>query len=550
MIQQSLAVALAALTFTIELTGTMAQAPDIKARVSAAAPAQQTPGEVATNGPFPGDLSLYAGELQRAIETTSSGYYPSLNAAEISDARRSGFFPAASFTGSFDGPNRVATWRSLDKYQGLTYLVNRKPGELYLLGGDYPPAAGPMPPGPYVAKADATTGRQIWRTYLDNANVSGRWIGNANLNILANGNIPISWSNQIVLIDGDSGLILKHNTLPAGEAPKEDVNYKHLTIAPDGTLLLKCQTRPTGEKSQGTMAIFQGLMKGLKQPNSHLLAVNAETLEVLAELNLPEPSSSPHIIDAIAGQIVTYVPLNSGVMRCVWDPAAKKLSVDESWQVRPMKPGQTTSTAPTIVGDWIAIQTNGAGSDHSASSVVVAHRDDATRTHVIFPFGELKPGEWSFCPPKAGADPENNMIYSADMGIGKVAGIKINPETGELTTEFIVDDATTTFQPVIGTKDQRVLLLTNAKKNNPAQPMKLATFSGNYREQLTWRDAATGRILAESDFFEPLTMNSLTAPGYGGRVYFPTISDFIVLQPLPAAPAAHTTDVNPDKVRN
>ena len=63
--------------------------------------------------------------------------------------------------------------------------------------------------------------------------------------------------------------------------------------------------------------------------------------------------------------------------------------------------------------------------------------------------------------------------------------------------------------------------------------MKEVVFNGNYKEQLTWRDALTGRLLAESDFFEPLTINSLTPPGFGGRVYFPTIEGFITLQALP-----------------
>lgn len=493
-----------------------------------------TPNMQAANGPIPGDISLYEKEFAEAAEHTSPGYYPALGAAEISGSTRSGFFSAASFTGSFDGPNKVFAWRSEDRYQGLTYIVNRKPGEMYLVGGDYPPPVGPLPPGPFVAKADATTGKQIWRTYLDNGNVTGRWIGNANLNILDNGNIPISWSNQVALLDGDSGRILKHNTLPVGEAPVADVNYKHLTIAPDRTLILKCQTRPVGEKSQGTMAIFAGLAKGLKQPNSYLCAVNPDTLEILHHIQLPEPSSSPHIIDKLGEKIAIYVPLNSGMMRVIWDPSAKKLTPDESWVVKPMKPGQTTSTAPTIVGEWVAVQTNGAGSDTVASSIVVTHRDDSKRTEVVFPFGELKKGEWSFAPPKAGADPENHMIYSADMGVGKVAGIKIDPATGKLETKFVVENATTTFQPVIGPKDNRVLLLTNCKKNNPAQPMKAVVFSGNYKEQLTWRDAATGRLLAESDYFEPITINSLTPPGYGGRVYFPTIEDFITLQVMPA----------------
>ena len=155
---------------------------------------------------------------------------------------------------------------------------------------------------------------------------------------------------------------------------------------------------------------------------------------------------------------------------------------------------------------------------------------------IVFPFGELKPGEWSFAPPKAGADPENGMIYSADMGVGKVAGLKLDQATGELTVAFVLDNITNTFQPLIGPKDKRVLLLTNIKRNVAREPIKAALFTENYTEQLTWRDAATGRIIAESDFFEPLTINSLTTPGFGGRVYFPTAigKGFMVLQVLPS----------------
>jgi hypothetical protein len=61
-----------------------------------------------------------------------------------------------------------------------------------------------------------------------------------------------------------------------------------------------------------------------------------------------------------------------------------------------------------------------------------------------------------------------------------------------------------------------------------------ALMTGNYSEQVTWRDAATGRIIAESDFFEPLTLGSLITPGYGGRVYLSTGKGFITLQVRPA----------------
>jgi hypothetical protein len=494
-----------------------------------------TPNEVAANGPLPGDVSLYATELACAQRRPTPGYYPSINGAELTDSARSGLFECASFTGAFDAPNQVFAWRSADGYDATSYINNRKPGELYLSGGDMPPSKGPLPAGPFVAKADATTGRQIWRTYLDNGNASGAWIASTNLNILPSGRIVTAWANKLVLLDGDTGLILKQATLPTGPTPAADANYKHLTIAPDATLILKDQTRPSGCTLQGTMAIIQCAQPGMKQGNSNMVAVHPDTLEVLDSIALPEPATVPHVIAMLEGRIAIYLGVDSGALRYFWDPATRKLAQDTSWVVSPMQKGQTTSDAPSILGDWIVLQTNGLGSETAASSIVAVHQEDATRTKTIFPLGPLKPGEWSWAPPKPQTDPENSMIYSADMGVGKVAGIKIDQTSGEMKTVFVVDDTTTAFQPLLGPKEKRVLLLSNAKKNVEKEPIKLALFTANYKEQVTWRDAASGRIIAESSFFEPLSIGSLITPGFGGRVYFPTGQGFITLQVMPAA---------------
>jgi hypothetical protein len=150
------------------------------------------------------------------------------------------------------------------------------------------------------------------------------------------------------------------------------------------------------------------------------------------------------------------------------------------------------------------VQTNGLFTNKVASSVVVINKRDASKTHVIFPFGDLKPGEWSFAPPKAGSDPENSMIYSADMGMKKIAGITLDQKTGKLETAFVIDAISNTFQPVIGPKGKRVLVVTNIRMESDGQSTQEAVFTLNrYTEQLTWRNAATGKLLATSDFFEP-----------------------------------------------
>lgn len=493
----------------------------------------QTGNEKAANGPLPGDLSLVEAEHAGAVSIASPGYYPSMNGGEISGADRSGCFPYATFTGSFTGPNQVFAWKSEDDYQGSTFLCTREPGELFLCGGNLPDAKGPFAPGPYVAKVDPSSGKQLWRTYLDNVNVSGRWIGVNNLNVLADGTIVTAWSNQIALLDPDSGSIIRTGALPSGEAPPEDSHFKHLTVAPDGTLILKNQTRAAGITAQGTMAMIKGIREGEALPPSIFVAVDGATLEVLDTVQLPELAATPHGITMHDERIAIYTCATEAAYRVFWDPDARKLALDDSWIVSFLEEGQSTGDAPGIMGEWIVIQTNGIGAKVPSSVVAINQRDPTKITSVV-PFGPLKRMQMSLAPPKTCIDLENDMLYSADAGVGQVAGILLDQATGEMTVQFVVEDTTITFQPLIGPKEQRVLVLSNMKGDIPAMNALVELASGKYKEQVTWREAATGRILAESDFFEPLTVNSLIVPGYGGRMYYPTDTGFMVLQVRPA----------------
>ena len=203
-----------------------------------------TANEQAANGPLPGDTRLYAGELACSQARPTPGYYSSLNAAENTDAERSGVFPCATFTGSFDGPNQVFAWRAATDYQATEYIVNRRPGEIFIAGGGNPPLDGVMPPGPYIARADAATGKETWRTYFQNGNTQTSWVNAVNLNIMANGQIIFAWQNNIAIVDPETGLILKQAVLPSGTTPASQSGFKNLTIAPDGTIILKNQTQP------------------------------------------------------------------------------------------------------------------------------------------------------------------------------------------------------------------------------------------------------------------------------------------------------------------
>jgi hypothetical protein len=498
-----------------------------------------TPNEIAANGPLPGDMSLYQSELSCAETMPAAGYFSSINAAELADAQRSGVFPCATFLGSLTGENVVYASRNEDSYQGVTFVNNRLPGELYLTGGNTPPLTGLIPAGPYVAKVDATTGKQIWRTFLDNGNVSRDWIATTNLNILSNGKVVNAGAQWVVLLDPDTGRVLKQTTLPTGTVPPQDISFKKVTVAPDGTIILVSQARPQGSTLQGSFAWVEGFLEGKPIPPSVIVAVDPDSLKVLDWVQMPDASIPAHIVTTFEGKFFIYATGVAKTYRYLWDPKTKKLSQDTSWVATYLTKGQTPGAAPGVLGDWVVIQTNGVAAS-APSTIVAISQKDATNIKSITPFGALQPGQISWCNPKASVDIENNMVYSADLGVGKVAGIRIDPHTGDMKTVFVVDDWTFTFQPLIGPKDQRVLLLTNMRfghvdtqKPVSKEDLQKALLLGDYEEQLTWRDTVTGRILAQSDFFERLSPGSLTTPGFGGRVYFPTGTGFMVLQVLP-----------------
>jgi outer membrane protein assembly factor BamB len=497
-----------------------------------------TSNEIAANGPFPGNLSLYAPELSCCQQLETPGYYQSLNGAEVADSERSQLYPCADFLGSWTGPNQVFARKSRDSYQAVSFINNRKPGELYLTGGDNPAPLGPVAPGPFVAKVDASTGAQIWRTYLDNGNVDGVWIGTANLNILPDGNIVVAWNNNLVKLDGDTGLILKHTTLPQGQGTPQTANFKHLTIAPDGTLILKTQVKPAGCPVQGTAALIvcPGAGTPTGQANSEIVAVDPDTLEVLDSITMPEETATPHTITMFRDQIAIYTAANENAYRYFWNPRTKELSQDTTWVVSYLQPGQTTGDAPGILGDWVLIQTNGLPTNASSSTIVAINQDDPTKMTSIAPFGPLPPSGSSWAPPKCAVDTDTNMIYSCDQHMRKNAGIKVDPATGEMTTVWVGNYTTTALQALVGPEDQRVLVTSNI---NPSATLEQIN-QGNYTEQCIWQDAATGRLLAASDFFEPMMINTLPTPGFGGRFYFPTDQGFIVFQVMPATNSTAT----------
>ncbi len=128
------------------------------------------------------------------------------------------------------------------------------------------------------------------------------------------------------------------------------------------------------------------------------------------------------------------------------------------------------------------------------------------------------------------------MVFSADLDMKKIGGINLDRATGEMTVAWTMDAATTALQALYGPKDSRVLGTARAEEGATLEQLN-QNFAPTYKQQALWLDAKTGKILAQSDYFEPMNFNTLLTPGFGGRFYYMWDKGFIVLQPMPARAA-------------
>ena len=125
-----------------------------------------------------------------------------------------------------------------------------------------------------------------------------------------------------------------------------------------------------------------------------------------------------------------------------------------------------------------------------------------------------------------------------DPGPGKVVGIDFDPQTGHMSLAWSADQSTSSWMILIGSAEHRVLVGTNIKTDGP-NPNPLYWDSGpvgaKYTEQVQWRDAATGKLLASSDYYSPMVAGMQLWPGYGGIIYDGlTDGGLVALQPLPS----------------
>ena len=196
-----------------------------------------------------------------------------------------------------------------------------------------------------------------------------------------------------------------------------------------------------------------------------------------------------------------------------------------------------------ISGDWVFDFTNCCPPTTTPLSVVSVSQANASKINRIDPI-LLEPGQQSYIPSNSAVDPENNMMYVMDGGAGKIVGLKYDSVTGNMTVAWTDNQSTLAFLSLIGPADQRVLVATDMAPNTTISQMTNNPPPA-YTERVMWRDAATGKVLAASDYFSGMSAGAPPAPGFGGLLYYMTFNGHIMaLQVLPQPNANSTAGEN------
>lgn len=496
-----------------------------------------SPNQIAAGGPLPGNYTIAFQEAKCTAEEGNDPWYPTLLSYEAHDSNRTKCYQCAQFTGSLTGPNTVYAYQSPDRYYMTSMIATRGMNEMYAYGG----AAGavPLPSASFVARVEPGSLKELWRTYLINTNITGQWIGAGSIESI-DGYIFAITNTYLYKLNGTTGAVEEVLSLPTGKSTPSDSYFNGMGGWPDGTLIMKNLARAPGCTYQGFAALAK--CPNLNEtPTSAMVAVDSKTFKILDWVQLEQMIGGRITATQYHGKNYAYIAGQTNLYRYEWN--GKNLSLDTSWGPVPyLLPGQTPASAAAVMGDWVILMTNGGAPTSVPLSLIAISQANASKLTRIEPM-PLQPGQVSYIPSMSSVDMDNNRIYAMDPGPGKVVGIDIDQETGNMSLAWSANQTTLSWLVLVGPDNHRVLIGTNISSNvtNPLD-LKPGPIGANYIEQVQWRDAATGKLLATSDFFSPMVPGFEVWPGYGG-LFYEALTDgrIMALQVLPKSTGSNST---------
>jgi hypothetical protein len=286
----------------------------------------------------------------------------------------------------------------------------------------------------------------------------------------------------------------------------------------DGTIIAKTVNREPGCSEQGFSAFLQ-CPNPTQVPQSVMVAIDPSTLQVEAQITLPEPIGGRVTTTSYQGKNEIYLPGTSKLYRYTFSNGS--FAADSTWgPVSYLMSGQTSASAVAVIGSYIVGMTNGGAPTSTPMSVFSVSQVDSSQISNIEPFASSG-SKNSFIPSMVSVDPANNRVYVMDAGAAKIGGVNITAN-GVISVAWTQDQTTLSFTSLVGPADQRVLIGTNIPVRDFKQLKSYTT------EQVVWRDAASGAAIAMSSVYSKMTPGILVTPGYAGLQYYLSYDGHII----------------------
>src|SRR5262249_51937362 len=147
---------------------------------------------------------------------------------------------------------------------------------------------------------------------------------------------------HIARLDPDTGAIEASTTLPTGDSAPGNTAYNGYDALPDGTIIAKTVNRQKGCTQQGFSA-FLNCPDPSDVPPSVMVAVDPKSLDVKAQITLPEMMGGRVTTATVNGKNYLYLPGTKSLYRYTY--ANGKFTPDPTWGPVPyLKTGQTAGS--------------------------------------------------------------------------------------------------------------------------------------------------------------------------------------------------------------
>mgnify|MGYP006268045689 CR=1 FL=1 len=355
----------------------------------------------------------------------------------------------------------------------------------------------------FIARLEPASLRTVWRTELPDDRPPGAWRYPGVVAVHANGDIYAAQGPYLYRLDPSDGALRGRTELPTGAADAKDSAYNGFVALPGGMLVSKSHHRPSGCTTDGFRAFLDCGVEGA--PASVLAVIDPETMKVVSKAGAPELIGGRITATRFGGRDYVYAPGVESVHRFEWTDGG--LSYDDVWSPANYREGrETPATAVAALGGFVILQTNALPTAEPTRIIALSQNDPDERFELT-PFPDTTT---SMIPSMPSVDTRNGRVFVTDGWAGRTAGLAFDPATG-FTLEWAVPGGSFSFSALIGPRDDRVLVTSEAIEND----------GFDYEsERLVWRDASSGQELLRGPVFARLG-GTVIAPGCGGRIYAP-----------------------------